>query len=111
MAFTLKLQGEYLQPAIICERCGADVPSSGYHLWNANSASGDPQEHASVQLCGDECLEFFLAEQPGNDEWLAIPIDAYLANLVTALQLDLDLVLERERANWAAEHTRHEAPD
>ena len=111
MAFTLKLQGDYLQPAITCDRCGADVSTSGYHGWNANSESVNPWEHASVQLCGDECLDAFLAEQPANDEWLAIPIDAYLANLVTILKLDLDLVLERERANWAAEHTRHEAPD
>ncbi len=64
-----------------------------------------------MQLCGDDCLEAFQLESPDSDEWVAIALDAYLANLITVLNVDPEQVLERERAVWAAEHTRHEAPD
>jgi hypothetical protein len=110
MAYTLSLRNDYVQPTIVCDRCGAVVSSSGFHVWNTNP-SDDDGAHATAQLCGDECLDAFVEEQPEGEEWLAIPIDAYLANLVTALNIDLERVLERERAVWAAEHTRHEGPD
>ncbi len=111
MTFTLKPEGEFLQAAVTCDQCGGDVPASGFFVWNTNSDPDDPADVASVQLCSDECLESFAEEQPENDEWLATPLDAYLANLATSLNVDLAAVLERERAVWAAEQTRHEAPD
>jgi hypothetical protein len=110
MAFTLKLDGEALRPTIRCDRCGADVPSSGFQLWRptGDRAAGDCH---SAQLCGEDCLDAWLFQQPDADEWLAVPLDAYLANLIVALEVDVAAVLEREQAVWAAEHTRHEAPD
>lgn len=111
MAFTLRLQGEFLLAAVTCDQCGDAVPAAGFFVWNANSDPDNPADGASVQLCSDECLDAFAERQPENDEWLATPLDAYLANLATSLNVDLAAVLEREEAVWAAEQTRHEAPD
>ncbi len=110
MAFVLELQDDYLRPAINCDRCGARVSASGFHLWRA-----DPVEPVGadvpVQLCSEECLEAFYDDRPLDEEWVAVPIDAYLVNLIDSLSIDPADVRERERAVWAAEHTRHEAPD
>ena len=110
MAFTLKLDGDYLKPAILCDRCGLAVSSSGYQLSRPISTS-HPLTASSAQVCGDDCLDAWTLERDDDGEWIAIALDAYLANLVATLEIDLEGVLERERAVSAAEHTRHEAPD
>ena len=111
MTFTLKLSEDYLQPAITCDRCGAAVASSGFQLWRPATQDADPIAADAAQICGDECLEGWITERDDGDEWLAISIDAYLANLIGTLDVDVTSVLAREQAVWAAEHTRHEAPD
>ena len=111
MAFILKLNGEYLLPAITCDRCGSEVLSSGFHLSRLSADPSNTTDQPSHQVCSEACYEDFVSEQPLADEWFAIPIDAYLANLTRSLGISLDDVLERERAVSAAEHTRHEAPD
>ncbi len=110
MTFTLKLSDDYLRPAITCDRCGADVAASGYQLWRPAGHDADAIA-ASAQLCDDECLEGWITERADGDEWLAFPIDAYLANLIGTLDVDVTSVLAREQGVLAAEHTRHEAPD
>lgn len=111
MAFTLKQHGETLHPAIVCDHCGADVPSSGFQLWRSTGDQPITLHIHSAQLCGEDCLEAWLLERPDGGEWLAFPFDAYLANLINTLGIDVTSVLEREQALWAAEHTRREAPD
>ena len=111
MTFTLKLNGEYLLPAIVCDCCGGEVTASGFHLSRLNLDASDAPDQPSHQVCSEACYEDFVSEQPLNDEWFAIPIDAYLANLMHSLDINPVDVLERERAFSAAEHTRHEAPD
>ncbi|HEX3723845.1 MAG TPA: hypothetical protein VHV31_13715 [Nitrolancea sp.] len=111
MAFTLKLTGDYLLPAISCDCCGGAVTSSGFHLSRLTPDRAYAVDHPTAQVCSEACYEDFVSTQPLDDEWFAIPIDAYLANLVLALDIDVEDVLERERAVSAAEHTRHEAPD
>jgi hypothetical protein len=111
MAFILKLNGEYLLPAIVCDSCGNAVTSSGFHLSRPNFDPSNATDQPSHQVCSEACYEDFVTEQPLDDEWFAIPIDAYLANLMQALEINPADVLERERALFAAEHTRHEAPD
>ena len=111
MTFTLKLSEDYLRPAITCDRCGDDVAAAGYQLWRPAGRDSGSIADSSAQLCGDECLEEWIIERDDGGEWLAIPIDAYLANLIGALDVDVESVLAREQAVWAAEHTRHEAPD
>ena len=111
MAFILKLNGEYLHSAIACDSCGNAVTASGFHLSRLDADPSNPTSQPSQQVCSEACYEDFVSEQPLNDEWFAIPIDAYLANLVRSLGIDLDAVLEREQAVSAAEHTRDEAPD
>jgi len=111
MAFVLTLNGEYLLPAIVCDRCGGQVDASGFHLARLDPNSSDPLGQPSIQVCSEACYDDFASEQPAPDEWFAIPIDAYLANLVRSLDINPDDVLEREQAVSAAEHTRDEAPD
>ncbi|MGA7670791.1 MAG: hypothetical protein WBW04_10250 [Nitrolancea sp.] len=110
MTFILELQDDYMRPAIKCDRCGASVTASGFNLWNvdAHPKGGEPE---SVQLCSEECLEAFYDRRPLDEEWVAVSIDAYLTNLIDSLSIDTGQVKERERGMWAAEHTRHEAPD
>jgi len=110
MTFILVLHDDVLGPAIRCDQCGTVISASGFHLWNVDAQAGvDPLE--SVQLCSEECLDAFYNERPLDEEWVAVPIDAYLVNLIESLSIDSAAVLERERAVYAAEHTRHESPD
>jgi hypothetical protein len=111
MAFILKLTGDYLLPAIRCDCCGGEVTSTGFHLSRLTPDLVVAVEQATYQVCGEACYEDFVSARPLDEEWFALPIDAYLANLVRSLDIDADDVLERERAVSAAEHTRHEAPD
>lgn len=111
MAFTLKLTGDYLLPVISCDCCSDEVASSGFHLSRLTPAHTSAADQPTYQVCSEACYEEFVSTQPLDDEWFAIPIDAYLANLVLALGIAVEDVLERERAVSAAEHTRHEAPD
>ncbi len=110
MAYILEFHDDYLRPAIMCDHCGTRVTASGFHLWRA-----DPVEpvgaNVPVQLCSEECLEAFYDKRSIDEEWVAVPIDAYLTNLIDSLSISPAKVRERERAVSAAEHTRHEAPD
>ena len=111
MAFTLTLTGEYLRPAIVCDQCSDTVTSGGFHLSRLTPDRVISLDQPAYQVCGEACYEAFFAAQPLDDEWFAIPLDAYLANLIRALQIDPDAVLAREQALTATEHTRHEAPE
>jgi hypothetical protein len=61
--------------------------------------------------CGVDCLEEMSAERGGAVEWVAVPLDAYLAGLIARLGIDVMSVLEREQAAAAAEYTRREGPE
>ena len=111
MAFTLKLNGEYLQPEIICDQCGAAVTAGGFHLSRQTFEQSVAPDQPAHQVCGEACYEAFVSAQPLDDEWFAIPLDAYLANLIHALNIDPDAVLAREQALTATEHTRDEGPE
>jgi hypothetical protein len=111
VTFTLTLDGEYLRPVILCDQCGDRVSSGGFHLSRLTGDQAGSPKPPAHQVCGEACYEAFVSVQPLDDEWFAIPLDAYLANLIHALNIDPDAVLAREQALTATEHTRHEAPD
>jgi hypothetical protein len=111
VAFTLKLNDEYLLPAIVCDQCGEIVTAGGFHLSRLTPDQSISPEQPAHQVCGEACYEAFVSAQPLDDEWFAIPLDAYLANLVRSLNIDPDAVLAREQALTASEHTRDEGPE
>lgn len=111
MAFTLTLNGEYLLPAIVCDQCGAPVTAGGFHLARLTVDQTLSTDQPGHQVCGEACYEAFVSAQPLDDDWFAISLDAYLANLVRSLNIDPHSVLAREQALTATEHTRHEAPE
>ncbi|HEX7102545.1 MAG TPA: hypothetical protein VF201_07880 [Nitrolancea sp.] len=111
MTFTLTLNGEYLRPAIVCDQCGAIVTAGGFHLSRLTPDQSISPDQPAHQVCGEACYEAFVSAQPLDDEWFAISLDAYLANLIRSLNIDPDAVLAREQALTATEHTRHEAPE
>lgn len=111
MTFTLTLTGEYLRPAIICDQCGNAVTAGGFHLSRLTPDRSISPDQPAHQVCGEACYEAFVSAQPLDDEWFAIPLDAYLASLIRALNIDPDAVLAREHALTATEHTRDEGPE
>lgn len=111
MAFTLTLNGEYLRPVIVCDQCGAAVTAGGFHLSRLDHDHSIAADQPAHQVCGEACYEAFADARPLDEEWFAIPLDAYLANLVNALNIDPEAVLAREQALTATEHTRDEAPE
>jgi hypothetical protein len=111
VTFTLTLTGEYLLPAVICDQCGDVVTSGGFHLSRLTPDQTISPGQPVHQVCGDACYEAFVDAQPLDEEWFAVPLDAYLASLIQSLNIDPDAVLAREQALSATEHTRHEAPE
>jgi hypothetical protein len=111
VTFTLTLSGEYLRPAIVCDQCGAVVSADGFHLSRLDLEHSHSPDQPAHQVCGEACYEAFVDARPLDEEWFAIPLDAYLASLIQALNIDPDAVLAREQALIATEHTRHEGPE
>jgi len=111
LTFTLTLNGEYLLPAIICDQCGNAVSAGGFHLSHLNPNQTISPDQPAHQVCGEACYEAFVSAQPLDDEWFAIPLDAYLASLIHTLNIDPAAVLAREQALTATERTRGEGPE
>jgi hypothetical protein len=111
VTFTLTLNGDYLRSAIVCDQCGGAVTSGGFHLSRLTRDQTISPEQPVHQVCGEACYEAFVDARPLEEEWFAIPLDAYLANLIHMLNIDPDAVLAREQALLATEHTRHEGPE
>ncbi|MDI3340349.1 MAG: hypothetical protein QJR03_07420 [Sphaerobacter sp.] len=109
MGVTMRRTRDGFAPAARCDRCGADVPGTGYGVWRVDVAPGTPDDGLVLLVCGDACLEPLLAEREGD--WVATPVDALLVSLLHTMAIDPEAVLRRELADWAAWHTRNEAPD
>lgn len=103
MTFTIELDGGTIAPVARCDRCGQAAPAEGFVAWDAAVADG-----VARIACREACLEALTT--PSGD-WLAVPLDAYLADLIRRLGIDLGAVEQRERAAAAAELTRREGPE
>lgn len=109
MGFTMRRTSDGFAPAAVCDGCGSDVPGGGYVVWRADATPGAPDDGLLLLACGDDCLEEMVFTRDG--EWVATPADAFLVSLLHTMEVDPNDVLMREMADWAATHTRNEAPD
>ncbi len=112
MAFTMILTSDHFVAAAICDQCGTKADEDGLILWNLSEAGADEATSQPCLIaCSHDCADQIASPYETTGDWVAIQLDAYLANLVHANNVDVDAVLERERAGTAALYTRDESPD
>lgn len=112
MAFTMIPTSDHFIAAAICDQCGARAGEDGLILWNLSGADANEADSQPCLIaCSHACADQIASPYENVGDWVAIQLDAYLANLVHANDVDVEAVLERERAGSAAIHTRDESPE
>lgn len=99
------------RPAAVCDHCGREAGADGIIVWPAGGRPAETPIVSVLVACGQDCAEELLDAAGTEAEWAATALDAYLASLVDALDLDVRAIVARERAAWAALHTLEQAPD
>jgi hypothetical protein len=111
MPWTMRHHAGGLTPDIRCDACGSEVSSAGYVAWAADWSADEPRRATVSIACSQECVETIATSPDVAGEWVATPLDVYLASLVHSLGIDVDEVLRMERASLAAERTRDQSPE
>lgn len=110
MGLVMRRTPEGFGPAIVCDRCGKDVPASGLVVWRVDTED-DAADRALLVTCSYGCMDEIAEVEDPTGEWAATPVDAFLVSLSHELAIDPETVIAREMADWAVDHTRNEAPD
>ena len=109
--FVIERRDDGFHPSVTCDQCDGPVGPDGFVLWNADAPPQDLPHIPVLIACSEACMEVLATQYADEAELAATPLDAYLANLVFNLDIDVNRVLKRELAAWQAERTRDEAPE